>query len=116
MKFFFAAPLLLSLASAAALAPREEKITYDGFRVYRIATGDNLASVKDQLSGFSLQSWNLDVSKHMDFALSPDQIEKFEALGLDATVMHQDLGADIAAEYDAKAPSGKFENHAVYKC
>lgn len=102
-----AAPYLLALASAVALRPREEEsISYDGFKVYRVATGDNLATIQNDLSDFSLQTWNIDVSQYMDVAISPDQIEKFESLSLDTTVMHEDLGADIKAEWDPSASSG----------
>lgn len=106
MKFFLAAPFLLASASAAALREREEKISYDGFKVYRVTTGDNLNTVQEELSEFSLQSWNIDISKYMDVAVSPEQIEKFESLSLDKTLMHEDLGADIKAEWDPSASSG----------
>lgn len=106
MRSFLAAPFIFALASAAALRPREEKIDYDGFKVYRITTGDNLAAVQEQLSDFALQPWNIDVAHFMDVAVSPDQIEKFEALKLDTSVMHEDLGADIKAEWDPTASSG----------
>lgn len=97
---------LLSLASAAFIGTRDEEVvSYDGFKVYRIATGDKLASVQEQLSGLDLLTWNIDVSQHMDIAISPDQVDKFETLDLETTIMHEDLGADIAAEYSPQTSS-----------
>lgn len=97
---------LFSLASAAVIGARDEDvINYDGFKVYRITTGENLASVQEQLSGLDLLTWNIDLSQHMDIAISPDQVSNFEALNLEATVMHDDLGADIAAEYSPQTSS-----------
>ncbi|KAK5084584.1 hypothetical protein LTR05_005662 [Lithohypha guttulata] len=105
MKFLSVASSIVALVSAAALSPREEKVSYDGFKVYRITTGENLASVQDKLVDIEMKPWNMDFSKHIDVAISPDQIEKFESLNLDTIVMHEDLGADIAAEWDSSTPS-----------
>ena len=41
----FIASLLISLASAAALYEREESVSYDGYKVVRIATEDKLEDV-----------------------------------------------------------------------
>lgn len=106
MRLLLIIPYLLSLTLAAVVAPREEKVSYDGFKVFRINTGDELVPIQEKLSTFDLQPWNIDFSQHMDVAVPPAQVEGFEALGLGATVMHEDLGADIAAEWDATAPTG----------
>jgi hypothetical protein len=85
--------------SIAVAIPRDDAlVSYDGFKVFRITTGDALDSVQEKLSTFATEPWNRDVSQHIDVALSPDQLADFAALGLDATIMHEDLGADIAAE------------------
>lgn len=105
MKAFLVTPLLLSLASAAALLQRDEPVSYDGYKVFRIATGDNLESIEAQLSNFTLQAWNLDFSKHMDVAVSPDQLAAFSALSLDTSVMHEDLGAAIKDESSGTSTS-----------
>jgi carboxypeptidase A4 len=96
MKLLQALPLV-TLASAVAIR-REESVSYDGYKVFRIATGDELASVREKIASFSAEPWNRDISQHLDIALAPNQLEEFEALGLNVTVMHEDLGADIAAE------------------
>jgi len=106
MKLFFVIPQVLTLASAAALLVREEKVNYNGFKVFRIDTGNDLQTIQEELATFSLEPWNIDASKHMDVAISPPQLSSFEALSLNVTVMHEDLGADISAEFDAAADAG----------
>lgn len=115
MKFLSVASSIIALVSAAALSPREEKVSYDGFKVYRITTGENLASVQDKLADIEMKPWNMDFSKHIDVAISPDQIEKFESLNLNTIVMHEDLGADIAAEWNSSTPSSTFPTSKISK-
>lgn len=98
MKLLEALPLVLPLASAAVLPRADESVSYDGFKVFRIATGDSLTAIEEKLASFSVEPWNRDLSEHLDIALGPDQLADFEALGLNVTVMHENLGADIAAE------------------
>lgn len=91
---------LLSLAplALATVLPRQDTINYDGYRVYRIATAGNDSSVMASLSNLDYEQWNLRTADHVDISIAGDQVEKFEALGLDYSVMHADLGADIAKE------------------
>lgn len=100
IKLLSLAHLLLGYASAAALAPIEEQVSYDGYKVFRITTGENLANVQEELQKVDVQTWNIDVAQHMDVAIAPTDLSQFEALGLSTSVMHDDLGADIAAEWD----------------
>lgn len=99
MKLLQALPLVvLPFVSAVAIPRDEAPVSYDGFKVFRITTGDALADIQEKLSAFSVEPWNRDIAQHIDVAFSPDQLADFEALGLDVTVMHEDLGADITAE------------------
>ena len=98
MKPVQALSLLISFTSAVVIPRADESVSYDGYKVVRIATGDNLAAIEEKISAFSAEPWNRDISQHIDIALSPDQLADFEALGLNTTVMHEDLGADISAE------------------
>jgi Zinc carboxypeptidase len=97
MKLLALTPLLLSLASSTAI-PDPPRVSYDGYKVFRVNTRHALEDVQNKLSSFSFDTWNDDVAKHMDIALSPDQIAAFEALELDYHCMHENLGASIAAE------------------
>jgi murein tripeptide amidase MpaA len=58
--------------------------------------------VREKLSAFTFDTWNHDFDKSIDLVLSPDQVPSFEALGLNAKCMHEDLGASIAAESEVK--------------
>lgn len=113
MRFIIAAHFLLSLALGTALPTREETVNYDGYKVYRVTTGENLTTVQDELSNFSFQPWNIDVSKYMDIAISPEQIEDFESLNLDKALMHEDLGADIKAEWDPSVSLSGLQQRAL---
>ncbi|KAF6820090.1 Metallocarboxypeptidase A-like protein-like protein 1 [Colletotrichum plurivorum] len=98
MKLLAALSLALPLASAAAVTPLEKKITYDGFKAFRIATHNDPATVKQRIAGIAVIPFNLDNSEHLDVAVPAGDISKFEKLGLETTVLHEDLGADIAEE------------------
>jgi hypothetical protein len=98
MKFLSILPFILPLTSAGVIPRDGEAVSYDGYKVFRIATGDSLAAIEESLAPLALEPWNRDVTRHMDVMLAPDQLEEFVALDLNATVMHEDLGADIAAE------------------
>lgn len=98
MKFLTGLSFVLPLASAAAVTPLEKKITYDGFKAFRIATHNDAASIKSKIANIAAIPFNLDNSEHLDVAIPADDISKFEKLGLETTVLHEDLGADIAEE------------------
>jgi murein tripeptide amidase MpaA len=54
--------------------------------------------VLDKLSHAYYDRWNFGSRDQLDISISGDQIAKFEGLGLDHTLMHDDLGASISAE------------------
>lgn len=109
MKFLAALSLVLPLASAAAVAPLEKKITYDGFKAFRISTHNDPASIKKKIANIAAIPFNLDNSEHLDVAIPAGDVSKFEELGLETSILHEDLGADIAEEgtfapYKSKSP------------
>lgn len=106
MRFFQALSYALPLASAAVLPLHERSVSYDGYKVFRVTTGDALASVQERLATLQIESWNHDVAQHLDVVISPDQLGAFQSLGLNVTVMHEDLGADIAAESAVEDSTG----------
>ena len=97
MKLFAVVSLLLSVASCVAI-PDPAIVSYDGWKVLRVKTGQALHDVRNKLSALSYDEWNHDISRHIDIAISPDQLGAFENLGLDYHCMHEDLGASIRAE------------------
>jgi hypothetical protein len=96
-----AALLLAPLALATAVPKVNQKVSYSGYKAYRIATGQDAASLKNKLAKFAavqFNNFNFKTDQHVDVAISPDEIPAFEALGLTTEVMSDDLGLDIAQE------------------
>ena len=104
-----AALLLAPLGLASAVPKLERKITYDGYKVYRIATHHDAKSVKSKLASFAAVPFNHNTNEHLDVAIPGGEIAAFEALGFETEVMHEDLGADIREEGAYAAYQGKSE-------
>jgi len=112
MKFSAAAALLVApLAALAGAVPKvERKITYDGYKAYRIATHRDAKSVTDKLAPLAVVPYNQNTDDHVDVVIPPGTIAAFEALGFKAEVLHEDLGADIRAEGVFAPYQGEFES------
>jgi murein tripeptide amidase MpaA len=112
---YFSIVCLQSLALAASYvaglpletAATTGSVSYDGYKAFRIDTPDNLAEVLETLQNLRYDQWNFNSRKYLDISLSPDQLDEFESLGLDYTVMHRDLGAAISAERDSTVESSR---------
>jgi hypothetical protein len=99
-------PCLSSLAFAASFvaglpleaAPEARFVSYDGYKAFRINIAGKVDKVLDKLSTLYYDQWNFGSRDQLDISISGDQIAKFEGLGLDYTLMHDDLGASISAE------------------
>ncbi|EON69315.1 hypothetical protein W97_08575 [Coniosporium apollinis CBS 100218] len=102
MKSLILTSLLLSSASAAAV---NKKVSYDGFKVFRVSAGDNLAAVEDTVTALGLDKWidGAENTGHLDVVVAPKQLQAFEEAGLNSTVMHDDLGVSIAAQEQVSA-------------
>ena len=94
MKLGLAALQLGSLAASVVSA----KASYDGYRAYRIVTYENVEAIQEQIKSFTTVPINSELSKSVDIAVAPQDVEAFEALDLDVEVIHEDLGMDIAEE------------------
>jgi hypothetical protein len=109
MGFFVLVFLYISLV--VGLVARDTGIvSYDGYQVYRVNTGNQASAVKAKLSGLTFETWN-DDSKHMDIVLPPDEIAAFKALGLKTYLMHSDLGKSIATEALSKSTRKRAVNN-----
>lgn len=86
----------LSLFASLAVA---ERVSYDGHKVFRIypTRGLSISAISDVLQNIEHDEWNKDASDIV-VSIAPDQLPAFEALGLRASVMHEDLGRSIADE------------------
>ncbi|KAL2129922.1 hypothetical protein VTI74DRAFT_7139 [Chaetomium olivicolor] len=104
--------LLIPLALAAVVPKLDRKISYNGYKAYRITTGQDATSIKNKLAKFAAVQFNFDMSQHLDVAIAPDEIPAFESLGLRTEVMSEDLGVDITQE-GAFAPYEKVSAQAI---
>jgi hypothetical protein len=92
-------PTLAALALGVAGLPHEARaISYDGYKAFRINVAGKVDEVLNKLSSLSYEQWNFNSRDHLDISLSGDQLAKFETLGLDYTIMHEDLGLSISEE------------------
>jgi hypothetical protein len=98
MKFLTALSMVLPLAAA--------KISYDGYQAFHIKT-DDIDAVNKALSDLSTVSLQCGAkSGGVDVAIAPESLEAFRKLNLDATVVHEDLGADLTKEGSFKPYKG----------
>lgn len=101
MKYLPLLPIYLSLASAAAVT-KPERVSYDGYKVFRVAVGDQVAKVNDVISSLGLSTWKgaPRAGAFADIVVPPTKIDAFNGkiIGLDTVTMHEDLGASIAEE------------------
>ncbi|KAF2714342.1 hypothetical protein K504DRAFT_477890 [Pleomassaria siparia CBS 279.74] len=120
MKFLSLTLASLGLASAASVANKVSKVSYDGWKVFRVNDGDT-AEFQAVVDNLQLKTWKGRVghSAVVDVVVPPTQIEAFTSSGLDTKLMHDDLGASIADETnfpvyasakDARAPNATWFN------
>ncbi|KAH6695166.1 ECM14 protein [Plectosphaerella plurivora] len=100
MKFLAGTLALASLAFAAEplgpLAPREDRVSYDGYHVYRLRaeTPAAIEALEARLEGYpSMHSRDT-----LEVAVPPSEVRRFEALGLEARLMSSDLGQQMREE------------------
>ena len=100
MKPVPAISLFLAFSSAAVVQPR--RASYDGYKVLRLAVGDEAEKLNGIVSRLNLPTWKgaPRAGAFADIVVPPAQFEEFskEVVDMDAIVMHEDLGASIAAE------------------
>ncbi|KAK0645397.1 hypothetical protein B0T16DRAFT_457435 [Cercophora newfieldiana] len=102
MKSLLLSSLLFASAALGTRVPGANgKITYDGYKAFRIHTGENEALVKELVESLpEAIKFNMDTAEHLDLVVPPKELKAFEALNLDSVVIYEDLGADIRAEGD----------------
>ncbi|KAK3309410.1 carboxypeptidase A2 [Chaetomium strumarium] len=92
---------LLAVASAAAVESSQRK-SYDGYKVFRLKVGEDVAKVNNIIDTLGLTTWKGKprVGAAADIVVPPSQVDAFEAeiKGMEAVTMHEDLGASIADE------------------
>jgi hypothetical protein len=96
---------LLALSSAAAVQPPARK-SYEGYKVFRLAVGEDVAKINNVIDGLGLATWKkIHPGGRADIVVPPSQVSAFEAgtAGMGVVTMHQDLGASIAEESTFRA-------------
>lgn len=109
MKISKATLLVALTAFTAAVANNNAPagVSYDGYRVYRIATQGPIDELKKKLDNalpYYIQ-WSEDVDRFMDVVIPPQGQATFESLELNYKLTHQDLGSSIASERNSSHPS-----------
>lgn len=91
--------LAVTFSAVLALATAEQRVSYDGYKAFSIATADDGQSIRDKLSDLEFVALSVhEADNHFDVAIAPDDLSEFEALGLESTVISEDLGAEFAEE------------------
>lgn len=92
---------LLATASAAAV---NQKVSYDGYKVFRVpsATKAHAEKLQKVTADLGLQPWEAPFKSgtYSDVAVPPSQLAKFQELigEMNPIVMHENLGQSIAEE------------------
>ncbi|KAF5522298.1 putative metallocarboxypeptidase A [Colletotrichum aenigma] len=100
MKFASYLAVLSPLVAASAVkitssnAPRDAKVNYDGYHVYRVSTANAPSDLQSRLVSFP----SIDLKEFIEVAVPPNDIGGFEALGLDTQLLSNDLGNQIREE------------------
>ena len=88
-------------AALAAVLP-EVKVDYNGAKVLRVATGGDALAVQDKLSELGVAE--IRSSDEVEAVVPAQNLDAFNALGLDSTVTDENFGSTIAAEQSEFAP------------
>ncbi|KAF3800281.1 putative metallocarboxypeptidase A [Colletotrichum gloeosporioides] len=100
MKLANCLAILSPLVAASAVkitgsnAPRDAKVNYDGYHVYRVSTANAPSDLQSRLVSFP----SIDLKDFIEVAVPPNDIGGFEALRLDAQLLSNDLGNQIREE------------------
>ena len=102
---------LVSLASAAAVQTSQRK-SYDGFKVFRLAVGQDAAKVSGIIEKLDLTTWMgaPRAGKNSDIVVPPAQVSAFAAAtaGMSIVTMHEDLGRSIDDQTTFSAYAGEM--------
>lgn len=101
----------LGLSSAAAVESSQRK-SYDGYKVFRLSVGKDVAKVNNIVGKLGLTTWKgaPRAGAASDIVVPPSEVAAFEAAvaGMEVVTMHEDLGASIAEESTFGVYAGMF--------
>lgn len=98
----------LSVLAAVATAVVAEKVSYDGAQALRVSVGKDAVKLNNIIESLDLPTWK-GIAKgtglpveggHVDLVVPANKAKQFKSMSKDfkVEVMHEDLGASIAAE------------------
>lgn len=100
----------VALSTAVSVQPRPQKVSYDGYKVFRVSVGDQVAKVNEIVSTLGLTTWKgaPRAGAFADIVVPPSKVAAFtgRVLGMEAHTMHEDLGASISEESAFQAYAG----------
>jgi hypothetical protein len=104
IKFALFAPLVAASPFQVnrASTQRDASVSYDGYHIYSITPSSPL-DARDLAKRFSRYHTH-PIRETLSVAIPPDEISKFETLGLNARLVNSDLGASIRAIDSKPAP------------
>ncbi len=113
MKLYSVALLAFTTAASAA------KVSYDGAKAFRIPVGEDVVPLLEVIQKLELPVWKGAIdgvplpNTHVDLVVPANKVEEFAELTASMTteVMHEDLGASIAAE--ETAPSSDISSKSI---
>ncbi|KAL2760387.1 hypothetical protein ACRALDRAFT_2039035 [Sodiomyces alcalophilus JCM 7366] len=89
---------ITALAVLVTSVAAEERVSYEGYKVYRIDTHDESEQIHKLIDGLHAVEVSCGESDHFDLAVAPEDVEAFQALGFDAFLLSEDLSVDLAEE------------------
>ncbi|KAI1827432.1 hypothetical protein F4861DRAFT_492668 [Xylaria intraflava] len=117
MRFLRAALFLAPLVAGIPLDRRGREV-YDGYKVFRVLTQDDLAEFEAKLQSLAAielarNRGHID-KQHVDVAVPKESLDAFNALNYDVEILAEDLGANIALEGELQPfPGLEASEHGV---
>lgn len=112
MKFLGVTLASQGLISVASIS-NEQKVSYDGWKVFRINGSSNTAIFQDVVDRLQLDVWKGRPSSGniVDVSVPPEKLSPFEAStkGCEIEVMHENLGVSIADESKFAIHAGLYD-------
>jgi len=104
--------LLLSSTALGTVVPRVgKKVDYNGFKVLRVASTDD---VKAQIEDLAAHVLNPGQSAEMDVVVAPENVDALTALVAESKVLNEDVGAALEEEGEMSVYAGLSYTSSLY--
>lgn len=105
--------LLLSSTALGTVVPRAgKKVDYNGFKVLRVASTDD---VKAQIENLAAHVLNPGQSAEMDVVVAPENVDALTALVTESKVLNEDVGAALEEEGQMSVYAG-LSHASFFQC